>query len=111
VNADSMAALPPEFLAEPGKALAGGLDGMDLIRRVVQAAPAHLAPGGLLLIEIGHEARHFEAAFPTLEFAWLPVTAGEDQLVLLAREQIERAGLAAPDSGAAPAGRGRRAPR
>ena len=98
VNAGSMAALPPEFLAEPGSALAGGTDGMDLVRRIVAAAPAHLEPGGLLLMEIGHEARHFEAAFPALEFAWIPVTAGDDQLVLVSREQIERAGLATPAS-------------
>ena len=101
VNAASMDGLPPEFLAEPRAALAGGEDGMDLVRRIVAAAPAHLNPGGLLVLEIGHEAEHFAAAFPTLEFAWLPVTAGEDQLVLVSREQIERAGIAA-----APAARG-----
>jgi ribosomal protein L3 glutamine methyltransferase len=88
VNAQSMHALPPEFLAEPRAALAGGDDGMDLVRRIVADAPAHLAPGGRLLLEIGHEAPHFEAAFPGLECAWLPVAAGDDQLVLVTREQL-----------------------
>jgi len=88
VNSESMGALPPEFLAEPQAALAGGPDGMDLIRRILADAPAHLAPNGLLLLEIGHEARHFEAAFPRLEFAYLPVAAGDQQLVLASREQL-----------------------
>jgi ribosomal protein L3 glutamine methyltransferase len=91
VNARSMHALPPEFLAEPRAALAGGDDGMDLVRRILAGAPAHLAPGGRLLLEIGHEAPHFEAAFPGLEFAWLPVAAGDDQLVLVTREQLAAA--------------------
>ena len=81
VNADSMARLPDEYRAEPRTALHGGADGMDLIRRLIREAGAHLDPGGGLLIEIGHEAPHFEAAFPGLEFAWVPVTAGPEQLV------------------------------
>jgi len=88
VNAASMSRLPPEFLAEPSAALAGGQDGMDLVRRILQGAPAHLEKDGLLLLEIGHEARHFEQAFPDLEFAYLPVSAGDDQLVLVTREQL-----------------------
>jgi ribosomal protein L3 glutamine methyltransferase len=83
VNAASMAALPAEFRHEPRRALAGGGDGMDLVRRVVAGARAHLHEGGLLLVEIGHEAAHFEAAFGRLEFAYLPTAAGPDQVVLL----------------------------
>lgn len=89
VNSASMAALPPEFLAEPQQALAGGDDGMDFVRRIFAGACAHLNTGGQLLLEIGHEARAFEAAFPNLEFAWLPVAAGDDQLVLVSREQLD----------------------
>jgi ribosomal protein L3 glutamine methyltransferase len=82
VNAASMSALPPEFRHEPPAALAGGGDGMDLVRRIVSGARAHLNPGGLLVIEIGHEAAHFEAAFAGLEFGYLP-TAGTDRAVVL----------------------------
>jgi ribosomal protein L3 glutamine methyltransferase len=64
---------------------------MDLVRRLVRDAPAHLTEAGILVLEIGHEAPHFEAAFPRLEFAYLPVTAGDDQLVLATREQLARA--------------------
>lgn len=83
VNDASMRALPAEFRAEPREALAGGVDGMDLVRRIVGQARAHLEADGLLLLEIGHEASHFEAAFPALEFHYLPVAAGDRLLVLI----------------------------
>ncbi len=91
VNAASMAALPPEFLAEPRAALAGGSDGMDLVRRILGGAALHLASAGLLLLEIGHEADHFEAAFPALEFSYLEVSAGARMLVLVTSAQITAA--------------------
>ncbi|MBU6503861.1 MAG: 50S ribosomal protein L3 N(5)-glutamine methyltransferase, partial [Burkholderiales bacterium] len=67
VNAQSMAALPAEYRAEPALALAGGADGMDFIRQLLRDAPAHLSAHGVLVLEIGHERDHFEAAFPQLE--------------------------------------------
>jgi ribosomal protein L3 glutamine methyltransferase len=88
VNSASMAALPPEFLAEPALALDGGTDGMDFIRSLIARAHEHLADGGVLVIEIGHEAAHFEAAFPDLEFAYLPTSGGDDQVVLVTREAL-----------------------
>jgi ribosomal protein L3 glutamine methyltransferase len=91
VNAESMATLPAEFLAEPQLALAGGRDGMDVIRRILAEAPAHMTTDGLLVLEIGHEAPHFEAAFPRLEFGWLPVAAGEHMVVVASRQQLEAA--------------------
>ena len=46
-------ASPPEVRAEPARALDGGADGLALVRRLVAAAPALLAPGGALALEIG----------------------------------------------------------
>ena len=88
VNAGSMDALPPEYLHEPQGALGGGEDGMDLVRRIVGGARARLAPGGLLVLEIGHEATHFEAAFPGLEFTYLPTEGGDERIVLLERDAL-----------------------
>ena len=88
VNAHSMAALPPEFQAEPDLALAGGEDGMDFIRPLLAAAPARLSERGVLVLEIGHERDHFEAAFPHLNPLWLETSAGGDQVLLLTREAL-----------------------
>ncbi|ODU08204.1 MAG: ribosomal protein L3 N(5)-glutamine methyltransferase [Rubrivivax sp. SCN 71-131] len=88
VNQASMAALPAEYLAEPALALAGGEDGMDFIRALLPALPAHLAPGGVLLLEVGHERAHFEAAFPRLQPVWIETSAGDDAVLLLTTEDL-----------------------
>jgi ribosomal protein L3 glutamine methyltransferase len=90
VNSHSMAKLPPEYQHEPSLALAGGDDGMDLIRRIIAAAPQHLTPQGVLVLEVGNERRHFEQAFPALESVWLPTSAGVDQVVLLQHSSLLR---------------------
>ena len=90
VNDASMAALPAEYRHEPQRALAGGSDGMDLVRRIVAGARRHLTADGLLVLEVGHEAAHFEAAFPRLEFTWLPTAGGDDHIALIARAALDR---------------------
>ena len=90
VNSQSMAALPPEYQHEPALALAGGDDGMDLVRRIVHDAAAHLSDVGVLLLEIGNERAHFEHAFRKLEVAWLETSAGDDQVLLVTRDALTR---------------------
>ena len=88
VNRASMQALPDEYRAEPALALDGGVDGMDFIRRLVRRAGHSLADDGALVLEIGHERAHFEAAFPKLQPVWLPTSAGDEQVLLLMKEQL-----------------------
>ncbi|MBK6864045.1 MAG: 50S ribosomal protein L3 N(5)-glutamine methyltransferase [Ideonella sp.] len=90
VNAASMALLPPEYRAEPALALAGGSDGMDLVRRILADAPAQMSDEAVLVLEIGNERRHFERAHPRLEVAWLPTSAGDDQVLLVTRDALLR---------------------
>ncbi|MEA3393624.1 MAG: 50S ribosomal protein L3 N(5)-glutamine methyltransferase [Pseudomonadota bacterium] len=90
VNAQSMAALPAEYRAEPELALAGGADGMDFIRDLLQEAPAHMSAHAVLVLEIGNEREHFEAAFPQLEVFWLETSAGDGQVLLVTREALDR---------------------
>ena len=61
---------------------------MDFIRSLIPALPAHLAEGGVLLLEVGHERAHFEAAFPQLQPVWLATNAGEDAVLLLTAEDL-----------------------
>lgn len=88
VNAATMAALPPEFRAEPALALAGGEDGMDFIRSLFLNAARHMSENAVLVLEIGNERAHFEHAFPELEPLWFETSAGPDQVLLLTRQQL-----------------------
>ena len=88
VNTHSMAVLPAEYRAEPALALAGGEDGMDLVRRILADAPARMSPEAVLVLEIGNERAHFEHAFRRLEVAWLDTSAGDDQVLLVTRAAL-----------------------
>ncbi|EGI77801.1 50S ribosomal protein L3 N(5)-glutamine methyltransferase [Hylemonella gracilis] len=93
VNQQSMTALPAEYRAEPELALAGGADGMDFIRRLLRDAPARMSAHAVLVLEIGNEREHYEAAFPALaaRTVWLDTSAGADQVLLLTREALDAA--------------------
>jgi ribosomal protein L3 glutamine methyltransferase len=88
VNADSMNALPAEYHAEPALALAGGDDGMDLIRKIIAHAPDYLSERGALLIEIGNEYENFKKAFPQIPAIWMEVSAGDEQVLLIQAEDL-----------------------
>ena len=90
VNAESMAALPPEYRAEPQMALAGGRDGLEFVRRIVSGAGAHLDENGLLVVEIGRNREALERAFPRLPFTWLETSGGGGFVFLLTRAQLGR---------------------
>ena len=89
VNETSMARLPEEYQREPRLALAGGSDGMDLVRRIVAGARERLSDDGVLMVEIGNERAHAEAAFPGHELTWLSTSAGDDMVFLLTADQLK----------------------
>jgi ribosomal protein L3 glutamine methyltransferase len=90
VNADSMDKLPQEYRAEPAIALAGGHDGMDLVRNILAGAMQRLSAKGILIVEIGNERKNAEAAFPDLELTWLSTSAGDDMVFLVTAQQLKK---------------------
>jgi ribosomal protein L3 glutamine methyltransferase len=88
VDAPSMEALPQEYRQEPSLALASGEDGLEHTHTLINHAAQHLHPGGLLVVEIGHNRDVLEAAYPHLPFTWLEVNAGDEFVFLLTREQL-----------------------
>jgi ribosomal protein L3 glutamine methyltransferase len=88
VTGTAMRALPPEYRHEPRSALAGGEDGLDLVRRVLAEAKHHLTPAGILAVEVGHNRETVEAAFPDVAFTWLASRTGTDAVFLLERGQL-----------------------
>lgn len=88
VRASSMRTLPDEYRKEPEMALASGGDGLDHTRAILAEARAHLSPKGLLWVEIGHNKRALQKAYPGLPFRW-PKTSGGTKFVFeLSREEL-----------------------
>jgi len=88
VDAQSVAALPAEYLHEPVLALGSGIDGLDATREILKQAALHLTPHGILIVEIGHNRDALEAAYPDLPFTWLDVSAGDEFVFLLHRNDL-----------------------
>jgi len=88
VNSTAMASLPAEYRHEPNMALAGGRDGMDLVRRIVKETKHRLTAKGMLIVEIGNEFAHAETAFHDLGLTWLSTSAGDASVFLLTADQL-----------------------
>ncbi|HUX90092.1 MAG TPA: 50S ribosomal protein L3 N(5)-glutamine methyltransferase [Gallionellaceae bacterium] len=88
VDAESVSALPAEYLHEPKLALGSGADGLDATREILRQAADHLTEHGILIVEIGHNRDALEAAYPDLPFTWLEVSAGDEFVFLLHRNDL-----------------------
>jgi ribosomal protein L3 glutamine methyltransferase len=85
VTTAGMRRLPAEYRAEPRRALAGGADGLDFVRRLLREAPRHLTPRGMLVCEIGSNRPALERAFPRVPFLWPETSARDGRVFLLER--------------------------
>ncbi len=97
VDAESFARFPPEYAAEPRLAHEGGRDGLDIVRRILAEAPAHLTPEGALVCEVGRGRARLEAEFPRLPLIWLDTEESEGEVFF-----VRAADLAAPRRKAKP---------
>ncbi len=90
VTAMAMDDLPPEYRREPAIALAGGDDGLDVVRRIVKEAPRYLNARGALVVEVGHNRNAVEAAFPRLALTWVTTASSTDSVFAVSREDLVR---------------------
>jgi ribosomal protein L3 glutamine methyltransferase len=84
----AMARLPAEYAQEPRLALAGGADGMTLVKTLVRQARGHLKRGGLLVVEVGDGRAAAEKIFSDLPLTWLTTSAGDDMVFLARQEEL-----------------------
>jgi ribosomal protein L3 glutamine methyltransferase len=84
----SMGRLPKEYTHEPRLALAGGSDGMDVIKRLLLEARSHLKRGGLLIVEVGGGRATVEQQFRDIPMTWLTTSAGDDMVFLVRQEDL-----------------------
>jgi len=90
VSDTEMDALPREYLHEPDMALRAGGDGLDVVRRILRDADAHLAPGGILVVEVGDSDERLQQAYPGVPFLWLEFEHGGGGVFLLTKDDLHR---------------------
>jgi len=88
VTDEAVAAFPPEFASEPRMAHAGGADGLDIVRRILAGAAAHLEPDGELLVEVGSGQLLLANEFPDLPFLWLDTEQSQGEVFLLPADAL-----------------------
>jgi len=105
VSEGEMRRLPKEYRHEPDLALRAGSDGLDVARRILAGLPERLAPGGVLVLEVGNSEGRLQRAYPGVPFTWLEFERGGGGVCLLTQEQALRH-AAELRAGAVPTGRG-----
>ncbi len=88
VTTASLKSLPMEYMREPAIALKGGVDGMDIVKRIINGAKDHLEDGGILILEIGNGKEAFEKRWPNMVVTWLTTSGGDDQVLMVEKENL-----------------------
>ena len=83
VGRAEMRSLPPEYRHEPRLGLAAGKDGLDAVRAIFAAAPRHLQPDGILVVEVGNSEAALLKAFPRMRFVWPEISMGGGGVFIL----------------------------
>jgi ribosomal protein L3 glutamine methyltransferase len=81
-------AFPAEYAAEPEMAHLGGDDGLDLVRKIIDGAAAHLTRNGGLLCEIGEDRAFIDADYPDRPFLWLDSAESTGEVFWIERKSL-----------------------
>lgn len=88
VRTETVVNFPPEYAAEPALAHDGGEDGLELVRLILRGAAAHLATGGVIVVEVGQERELIEAEYPDTAFQWLDTELSAGEVFMLRKEDL-----------------------
>jgi ribosomal protein L3 glutamine methyltransferase len=88
VPSAEIADLPAEYLHEPALGLAGGQDGLDIVKRLLAQVPQHLTREGILVVEVGEQAQALALQYPQVPFLWLDLERGGEGVFLLEAAQV-----------------------
>jgi ribosomal protein L3 glutamine methyltransferase len=89
VDDKSMAKLPEEYCHEPRLGLAGGRDGLRIVRRILSQVVHHLNAKGVLIMEVGNSARTLASRYPEVPFMWLDFARGGHGVFVLTHGQCK----------------------
>jgi len=89
VSSQELQVLPKEYRHEPELALAAGVDGLDIVKRILKDAPHFLAPEGLLIVEVGNSAEALCDQYSEIPFTWLEFERGGEGVFLLEAKEMK----------------------
>jgi ribosomal protein L3 glutamine methyltransferase len=89
VARDVVNVFPAEYAAEPQMAHLGGDDGLDLVRKIIDGAAAHLTKNGGILCEIGEDRHVIESDYPSLPFMWLDSAESSGEVFWIDRKRLQ----------------------
>lgn len=88
VGEEEYSQLPPEYFHEPRFALLAEENGLSIVKKILADAKRYLAPGGILVIEVGNTDAALMEHFPHLPGVWLELERGGQGILLLTEEQL-----------------------
>jgi len=88
VSSEVFEQLPAEYHAEPSGGLVCGTDGLDIVLKILDAAPGYLKRRGILIVEVGESAETLQEILPRVPFFWLDFDAGGDGIFMLEYDQL-----------------------
>jgi ribosomal protein L3 glutamine methyltransferase len=80
--------LPAEYRAEPSDGLVCGEDGLEIVLKIMDAAPEYLQQQGILIVEVGESAETLMEILPRVPFLWLEFEEGGDGIFMLEYDQL-----------------------
>lgn len=89
VSTEEFLTLPKEYHHEPKLGLTGGVEGLDVVLRILRDAHRYLNPQGILIIEVGNSETVLSKKFPNIPFTWLEFQHGGGGVFLLTAEQLK----------------------
>ena len=88
VGAVEMQTLPEEYRHEPKGALEALDNGLDIVTSLLTQAVTYLAPGGILVVEVGNSEPLVQQRYPKLPLVWLEFEHGGFGVFLVTKEQL-----------------------
>lgn len=88
VSREQVAVLPDEYRFEPENGLIAGMDGLDIVLRLLRDAPAYLAENGFLICEVGESQSALINLLPQVPFIWVEFKVGQMGVFVIEREDL-----------------------